>query len=117
MEEAPFLLAMQRIIRGIEVEGDLGRRRPMRLEKQIDEQPVHCLRIVADLVVARRLRLRQFQPVQRRFAGHCRAVRAPRLKLPRQHRHQWIVAQRLMVVEVLVAERDGEYPLSDQRRH
>lgn len=31
--------------------------------------------------------------------------------------HQWIVAQRLMVVEVLVAESDGEYPLPHQRRH
>ncbi len=107
---------MQRIIGGVEIEGDLARRRPMRLEKQIDEQSVHRLRIVADLVVARWFRLRQFQPVQRRLAGHCGAVRAPRPKLPRQHRHQWIVAQRLMVVEVLVAERDGEYPLPDKRR-
>ena len=37
MKEAPFLLAMQRIIGGIEIEGDLARRRPMRLDKQIDE--------------------------------------------------------------------------------
>ena len=37
MKEAPFLLAMQRIIGGIEIEGDLARRRPMRLQKQIDE--------------------------------------------------------------------------------
>jgi hypothetical protein len=37
VKEAPFLLTMQRIIGGIEVEGDLARRRPMRLEKQIDE--------------------------------------------------------------------------------
>jgi hypothetical protein len=37
MKEAPFLLAMQRIIGGVEIEGDLARRRPMRLEKQIDE--------------------------------------------------------------------------------
>jgi hypothetical protein len=57
---------MQLIIGGIEVEGDLAGRRPMRLEKQIDELPVYRLRIVADLVVARRFRLRQFQPVQRR---------------------------------------------------
>src|SRR6266705_393780 len=37
MKEAPFLRTMQRIIGGIEVEGDLAGRRPMRLEKQIDE--------------------------------------------------------------------------------
>lgn len=117
MKEAPFLLTMQRIIRGIEVERDLAGRRAMRLDEQIDEQFVHRRRIVADLVVARWLRLRQFQPVQRRFASYGGAVRASRLELSRQHRHQWIVAQRLMVVEVLVAERDGEYPLPDQRRH
>jgi hypothetical protein len=87
MKEAPLLLAMQRIIRGIEVERDPARRRPMRLEKQINEQPVHRRRIVADLVVARWFRLRQFQPVQRRLAGHGGAVRASRLKLSRQHRH------------------------------
>src|SRR6266849_9188310 len=44
MKEAPFLLTMQRIIGGIEVEGDLARRCPMRLDKQIDEQSVHRLR-------------------------------------------------------------------------
>jgi hypothetical protein len=37
MKEAPFLLTMQRIIGGIEVESDLAGRGPMRLEKQIDE--------------------------------------------------------------------------------
>ena len=37
MKEAPLLLTMQRIIGGIEVEGDLAGRRPMRIEKQIDE--------------------------------------------------------------------------------
>ena len=59
----------------------------------------------------------RFANLARHFAGHCGAVRAPRLKLSRQHRHQWIVAQRLMVIEVLVAERDPEYPLPNQRRH
>ena len=92
MKEAPFLLAMQRIIGGIEVEGDLAGRRAMRLEKQIDEQPFHRRRIVADLVVARRFRLRQFQPVQGRLAGYRGTVRPPRLELSRQYRHQWIVA-------------------------
>ena len=117
MEEAPLLFAMQRIIGGIEVEDDLAGRRPVRLQKQIDEQLVHRRRVVADLVVARWLRLRQFQPVQRRFARHRGAVRPPRLELARQHRHQWIVPQRLVIVEVLVAEREGEYPLPDQGRH
>jgi hypothetical protein len=33
----PLLLAMQRIIGSIEVEGDLAGHSPMRIEKQIDE--------------------------------------------------------------------------------
>ena len=39
-----------------------------------------------------------------------------RLKLARQHRHHRIVAQLVVVVEILVAERDPEHPLADQRR-
>ena len=72
---------------------------------------------MADLVIARRLRPAQLQPVERRLAGHRRAVLAPRLELARQHRHHRIVAQLVVVVEVLVAERDPEHPLADQRRH
>ena len=44
----PLLLAMQRIIGSIEVERDLAGRSLMRIERQIDEQPIHRLRVVAD---------------------------------------------------------------------
>jgi len=37
IEEAALLLTVQRIVGGIEIEGDLARRRPVRLDKQIDE--------------------------------------------------------------------------------
>ena len=87
----------------------------MRLQEQVDEQALDRGRIVADLVVAGRDLARQFQPVQRRLAGHRRAVRAPRRQLARQHRHQRIVAQLVVIVEVLVAQRDAEHPLADQR--
>ena len=74
-------------------------------------------RIVADLVIARRLQSAQLQPVQRRLPGHRRAILAPRLKLAGQHRHHRIVAQFVVVVEVLIAERDPEHPLAEQGHH
>jgi hypothetical protein len=41
---------------------------------------------------------------------------APRRELARQYRHHRIVPQLVVVVEILVAERDPEYPLTDQGR-
>ena len=49
-------------------------------------------------MIARRFKLAQLQ-VERRLAGHRRAILAPRRKLVRQHRHQRIVAQFVVVVE------------------
>ena len=37
-------------------------------------------------------------------------------QLTRQHRHHRVVAQMVVVDEVLVAQRDPEYPLTDQGR-
>ena len=91
--------------------------RSMRLQEQVDEQPLDGHRIVTDLVIARRLQAAQLQPVQRRLAGHRRAILAPRFELARQHRHHRIVAQFVVVVEILVAKRDPEHPLPDQRHH
>ena len=56
------------------------------------------------------------QPVQRRLAGQRRAVLAARLELADQRRHHRIVAQMIVIVEVLVAERQAEHALADQRR-
>ena len=36
MEETPFLMAVQRIVGGVEIEGDLWRWRRMGIEKQVD---------------------------------------------------------------------------------
>ena len=38
VEEAPFLMAVQRVVGGVEIEDDLLRRAAVRLQKQIDEQ-------------------------------------------------------------------------------
>ena len=89
----------------------------MRLQEQVDKKSLDGHRIVADLVVARRLQLAQLQPVQRRLAGHRRTILAPRLELAGQHRHHRIVAQLVVVVEILVAKRNPEHPLADQRHN
>src|SRR5262249_40107347 len=77
VEEAALLVAVQRVVGGIEVEDDLPRRAGMGVEKQIDQQGFDRLRVVPDLVIGRRPRLAQLEPVKRRFAGHRRTVLAP----------------------------------------
>src|SRR6202022_2188157 len=47
--------------------------------------------------------------------GRYRSAVTPRCKLAGQHRHHWIMAQLVVVVEVLVAERNSEHPLAYQR--
>ena len=56
LAEAAFLMAVQRIIRGVEVEDDLLGWRLAHLEKKLDEQPFGRRGVMADLVIARRLR-------------------------------------------------------------
>ena len=87
----------------------------MRLQEQIDEQLLDRGLVMADLVVAGRLRPAQFQPIERRFAGDRRAILAPRLKLARQNRHHRVVSQRVVVAQVLITQCDAEHPLTDQR--
>src|SRR5271165_2844686 len=72
--EAAFLVAMQWIIGGIQIKDDLFRGLLVGVEEEVDEQAFDCCRIVADLVVSRRLGAAQFQPVQRRFARQRRTV-------------------------------------------
>jgi hypothetical protein len=88
----------------------------MRLHEQIDHQRPDGDRVVTDLVITRRLRTAEFQPVRRRLAGDRRAVLAARCELAGQHRHHRIVAQFVMIIEVLIAERDAEHPLAEKGR-
>src|SRR5215471_17964148 len=114
VEEPPLLLTMYRIIRRIEVENDLFRRPLMRLQKQVDKEPLDSNRIMADLVVARRLQSAQLHPVERRLAGHRRTIFAPRFELARQYRHHRVMAQVVVVVQVLIAKRNPKHPLPNQ---
>ena len=57
MEEPAFLMSVQRVVGGIEIEDDLPWRTRVGLDKQIDQQIFDRLRVVPDLVIGRRLRL------------------------------------------------------------
>ncbi len=103
MEEPSLLLPVHRIIGRIKVEDDLAGCLLVRLQEQIDKEPPDRDRIVADLVIARRLQPAQLQPVQRRLAGYRRIVLATRFELARQHRHHRITAQLVVVVEIFIA--------------
>ena len=106
VEEPTLLMAMQRIVSGIEVENDPLERRLVRLEEESDEQALDRRRVMADPVVAARNQGRVLEPVERAFAGERRAILALRGELAGQGREHRIVAQLVVIDQVLVAERD-----------
>jgi hypothetical protein len=115
VKEAAFLMPVQRIIGSVEIENDLLRRVLVRLEKQIDKQRFDLCRIPGDAVVARRRRAAQLQPVECRFAGQRRTIPAARRQLAGQHRQRRVVAQLVVIDQILITQRNPEHALSDQR--
>lgn len=115
VEEPSFLVAMQRIIGGVEIEHDLARRLVVGFHEQLDEQGFNRILVVADLMIARRLPdTAMLQPVQRRFAGkHCTVFPLRRQALRQKCEHR-VVAQRVVVIDVLVTECDRYDALPDQ---
>ena len=117
VEEPALLVAVQRIVGGVEVENDLLGRRAVRLQEDIDEDALQRLRVVADLVVAVAAAPRRvLQPVDRALPRQCRAILALRLQLVGEQRQHRITAKGVVVVDVLVPQRDRDDPLADQRR-
>jgi len=117
VEEAAFLVSVQRIIRRIKIEDDLCRWAPIRLHEEIDEQRLDRRRIVAYLMIPRRFRAAQLQPVQRRLARQRRTVRAFCRKFADQNRQHRIVPQFVVVIEVFITQRDADNPLQHHRAH
>ena len=117
MEETPLLMAVDRIVRGVQVERDPRRWLGMGVQEQVDEQPLDRRGIVGDLAVAVPVGGRVLQAVQRALARQRRAGGPPGLQ-PAQHRPKHRIAAQVVVVgHVLVAKRDGEHALADQGRH
>ena len=63
VEEPPFLVPVQRVVGGIDIEDDLRGWRLMRLQEERDEQAFNGGRIMRDLVIACRLRSAQLKTV------------------------------------------------------
>jgi hypothetical protein len=106
VKEAALLMPVQRVVGGIEIEDDLFGRRRVSLHEQRDEQLLDRRAVVANLMVAARRQRRVLEPVERALSGERRAVLAPRLELASERRQYRIVAQLVMVDEILVPERD-----------
>ena len=111
VEEAALLVAVQRIVGGVEIEDDPLGRRLVRLEEQRDEQALDGSPIMPDLVITRGSGWRMFEPVQRAFAGQRGASLAPGGELAGKGRQDRIVPQLIVIDQVFVAERDAEQPL------
>jgi hypothetical protein len=71
---------------------------------------------MSDLVVTARSQRRMLEPVERALAGERRAVGPLRLEPVGEQREHRVVAQLVVIVHVLVAERDAHDPLPDQGR-
>jgi hypothetical protein len=108
---------VQRIISGIEIERDLRRGLGMGIEEQIDEQGLNGGAIGGNAGIAGGLVAAEFEPVQRAFAGQRRPVLARGRELAGQRRQHRVVAQLVMVDQVLIAERNADHPLHHQCLH
>ena len=130
--EAPLLLSIQDIVGGIQIQNDLLGSLRMRLQKQIHQQRIDALRINHDLLglglvrvllpqTAVVVRRRQLQAVERAFAGQRFAaiLRAPPLLalhivLTQRHGQHRIAPQVVVVIEILIAQRQSENALHDE---
>lgn len=115
VKEAALLIAVQRIAGRVGIEDDLFRRPFVRLDEEIDEQSFDRVGPIVDLVIAARRLHRALQTVQRRFARDRRAIGATGRELAGERRKQRIVAQRVVIVQIFVAERQTDQPLSEKR--
>ena len=116
MEEATFLLAVQRNIGVVEIQHDLAGCTLMRFQKEIDQQRVDLCSVAIDLVILRRMAPRRvLQTIERALASQRLAVGPQhRAQLARQHRQRWVLAELVVIIEVLIAQRQAEDALPDQ---
>jgi len=124
VEEPAFLLAVERIVRRVEVEHDPERRLLMSVQEVLDEQPLDGFAIVDDLVIARDLGSRALQAIERTAPGQSvAAIARPhpsvphQIPLPGRHGQQRIVPQGVVIVEILVALGLGQHALTQKLFH
>jgi hypothetical protein len=117
VKEAAFLMPVQRIVGGIQIENDLLWYASVRLEEQLDGKLLNRFLVVRYLVIACRFPSAQLQPIERRLARYGCTIPATRRKFPRQGRHYRVVPQLVVIVEILISKRDRKYPLAHQRHN
>lgn len=101
MEEPPFLMPVQRIVGGVEVENDLRWGAAVRVQEQVNKHRLNGGTVMADAVILRRLGPAQLQPVRGALAGQGGAVRPACREFARQHRQHRVVSQFIVVGQVL----------------
>jgi hypothetical protein len=117
VEEAALLPAVERHVGIVEIEHDLARRTLMRLAEKLDEQRIDLCPIAIDLVILRAMALRRMlKTIERALARQSFAIRPQnRMQFPGQNRKGGILAQLVVIVEILVAQHQAEDPLPQQR--
>ena len=121
---APFLLAVQRVVGRVHVQHDLLRGLRVCLQEQLHQQRVEPLRIGHDALVAVLPGLlggAQLEPVEGAGAGQrmapvalAHAALTGHVGAAEREREQAVVAQGVMVIDILVAEREPVQALGDQ---
>ena len=121
MEEPPLLGAVKRIVGRVQIQHDLLRGRLMRLQEQLHQKPVDRPGVGNNPLVAigaRRLRAPQLQPIERarprqRMAPVAFADTAgpDHIRAPARQRQRRVRAHTVMVVQILVAQRQSHHPL------
>ena len=117
VEETTLLRPVQRDVGVVEIQHDLPWRTLMRLEEEIDQQRIDLRSVAIDLVILRReVPRRVLQAIECALASQRLAVGSQyRPQLARQHGKRRILAQFVVIVEVLVAQRQAEDALPHQR--
>jgi len=87
----------------------------MRIEEEIDEQCLDGGCIGSDLAIAGGRGFAEFQAVERALASQRRAIAPAGFELAGKHRHHRVVAQFVMLDQILVTQRDADDPLHHQR--
>lgn len=132
MIETPFLISVQGIVGGIQIQNDLLGSLLVRFQEQIDQQRIDALRVHHDLLglglvrvllarVAVVVRRRQLQAVERALAGQSLAaiLRPPaafafHIVFAQRHGQHRVAPQFVVVIEILVAQGQAEDALRHQ---
>src|SRR5438309_9643816 len=76
VKKSPFLMPVQRVVGGVEIEDDLLWRMLVRFHKQIDKKPLDLGTVPGDPVIAGRLCAAPLQPAKCARAGQPRTILA-----------------------------------------